>query len=137
MNTSRSSTGRPSSLGLDASYQQPARWMNRRYRLTNSSDFQRVRRTGTSYAHPFAILLACPGEDAARFGFTAGRALGGAVARNRAKRLLREAVRQLLPQIDPGWDAVLIARPELLRAEWEEVLIGIRLLLKRAGMINA
>ena len=111
--------------------------MNRRYRLTNSSDFQRVRRTGTSYAHPFAILLAAPGRDASRFGFTAGRALGGAVARNRAKRLLREAIRQHLPQIEPGWDAVLIARPEILQADWKEVLSSIRQLLTRAGMIHA
>ena len=64
--------------------------MNRRYRLTNSSDFQRVRRTGTSFAHPLAVLIVSPGNVAeTRFGFTAARSLGNAVRRNRAKRLLR------------------------------------------------
>jgi ribonuclease P protein component len=112
--------------------------MNRRFRLTNSSDFQRVRRTGSSHAHPLAILLVCPGtEEESRFGFTAGRALGGAVARNRAKRLMREAIRHYLPSIKPGWDAVIIARPDLLEATWDEVLAGIGQLLKRSGISNA
>jgi ribonuclease P protein component len=112
--------------------------MNRRFRLTNSSDFQRVRRNGNSYAHPLAILLACPGaETHSRFGFTVGRSIGGAVARNRAKRLLREAIRFYLPEIDPGWDAVIIARSELLAADWNELLSAIGQLLKRSGIWNA
>ena len=111
--------------------------MNRRFRLTNSSDFQRVRRNGSSFAHPLAILLACPGAEAqSRFGFTASRAIGGAVARNRTKRLLREVIRHYLPEIEPGWDVVIIARPDLLKAGWDELLVGIGQLLKRSGIRN-
>jgi len=112
--------------------------MNRRFRITNSSDFQRVRLTGSSYAHPLVILLVSPGaETHSRFGFTAGRAVGGAVARNRAKRLMREAIRHYLPEIEPGWDAVIIARPDLLKADWSELLAGLGQLLKRSGIRNA
>ena len=110
--------------------------MNRRYRLTNSSDFKRVRRTGRSYAHPLAILALCPnGRDHVRVGVTAGRAVGGAVRRNRAKRLLREALREHIAHMQPGWDIVLIARPELLEAPWAEITKAIHELVRRAGVL--
>src|SRR3990172_6069418 len=91
--------------------------MDRRYRLSSSADFQRVRRMGKVYAHPLVILITCPnGLDVSRFGVTAGRRVGGAVDRNRAKRLLREAVRPYVTRTHPGWDIVLIARSGLLTA---------------------
>lgn len=109
--------------------------MNRKYRLTNSSDFKRVRRTGRSYAHPLAILAACPNDrEHVRVGITAGRTLGGAVQRNRAKRLLREVMRRKLNSLPPGWDIVVIARPELLRAPWPQIEQALEDLLARAGL---
>jgi ribonuclease P protein component len=56
-----------------------------------------------------------PGEDGTgiRVGYTCSRKVGGAVARNRAKRRLRAAARAVLPAHGrPGWDYVLIGRPE-------------------------
>ena len=68
--------------------------MQRKFRLTRSTDFKRVRRTGKSYAHPFVVLVVQASEvPRVRVGVTAGRSVGGAVQRNRAKRLLREAFR--------------------------------------------
>lgn len=49
-----------------------------------------------------------------RVGYTCSRKLGGAVVRNRAKRRLREAARlALAPGARPGWDYVLIGRPDV------------------------
>jgi ribonuclease P protein component len=46
-------------------------------------------------------------------GFTASKKIGNAVLRNRAKRRLREAARAVLPGLaHPGWDYVLVARPQ-------------------------
>jgi ribonuclease P protein component len=111
--------------------------MNRRHRLTNSSDFQRVRRTGTSYAHPLVVLIVSHGDHpVTRFGISAGRSLGGAVQRNRAKRLLREAIRHRLADVHPGWDAVLVARAPILGASWKDIESGVSQLLFKSGLID-
>jgi ribonuclease P protein component len=110
--------------------------MDRRYRLTGSADFQRVRRNGKAYAHPLVVLMSCPnGLDLSRFGIAAGRRVGGAVARNRAKRLLREAVRPHVNRTDAGWDVVLIARPDVLTAPWSAVAEAVEQLMQRSGCL--
>ena len=74
--------------------------MKRNFRLTRSTDFKRVRNAGKSYAHPLLVLVVNPAaENSLKIGVTAGRSVGGAVQRNRAKRLLREAMRPYLTRI--------------------------------------
>lgn len=56
-------------------------------------------------------------------GFTASRRIGNAVARNRARRRLREAARQALPgAAEPGYDYVIIARPAVLTCPFDRLL---------------
>lgn len=53
------------------------------------------------------------GTATMRMGFTASKKTGNSVTRNRARRRLREAARAILPELGrPGWDYVLVARPE-------------------------
>lgn len=52
------------------------------------------------------------GHALVRIGFTASKKVGNAVFRARAKRRLRSLARELLPKLGrPGWDYVLVARP--------------------------
>lgn len=113
--------------------------MQRRFRLSRSEDFKRVRRTGKSYAHPLVVLVAQAGEtqDNLRIGIAAGKTTGTAVHRNRAKRLLREAVRTLIPSIASGWDLILIARPALVTASLADTRNALANLLKRAKLLSA
>ncbi|MFM8320409.1 MAG: ribonuclease P protein component [Chloroflexota bacterium] len=107
--------------------------------MTRSTEFQRVRRYGKSYAHPLMVLVALPAENPApqpHCGVTAGRSVGSAVQRNRAKRLLRAAVQPHLPAILPGWDLVLIAREPLLRAGFVQIQAALSGLLRRARLLR-
>jgi ribonuclease P protein component len=94
----------------------------KRRRLSRSGEFDRVYREGTSYANRYLVLYSFPRrvegdgdgpELALRLGVSAGRKVGGAVARNRAKRALREAFWGLAEQLPPGHDFVLVARPAI------------------------
>jgi ribonuclease P protein component len=111
-------------------------------RLQSTTDFERVRRDGRSYAHPLVVLVACRGEDATaglptRVGYTAGRSLGSAVRRNRAKRLMREAVRALAPRVAGGWDLVLIARAPIVGCKMPEVQGALFQLMKKAHLLES
>ena len=111
--------------------------MQRKFRLTRSTDFKRVRRTGKSYAHPFVVLVVQTSElPRMRVGVTAGRSVGGAVQRNKAKRLLREAMRPLLPELLSGWDLILIARPALVSKSLQEISQVVTGLLRRARILS-
>jgi len=110
--------------------------MERRIRLRHSGDVERVFDEGKSWAHPLLVLVARPNElGLSRVGVTASRKVGGAVERNRAKRLLREAARHLYPQFETrGWDIMLVARPKLVEAKEIEVERALTSLLERAGL---
>ncbi len=111
--------------------------MERRHRLRSPNDFKRVRRTGSSYAHPLVVLIASPnGLANTRLGVAAGKSVGGAVERNRAKRHLREALRPLLPALAPGWDLIWIARPGIAQADQPALSRAIQVLLRRSGALR-
>jgi ribonuclease P protein component len=110
--------------------------VQRKFRLTRSEDFKRVRRSGKSYAHPLVVLIVqVHDQPRLKVGVTAGRTVGTAVYRNRAKRLLREAIRPLLPNVASGLDLILIARPALASATLEEARQALLTLLQRAQIL--
>ena len=113
--------------------------MQKKFRLTRSEDFKRVRRTGKSYAHPLVVLIAQTSESPhpVHVGVAAGKTVGTAVQRNRAKRILREAIRPLLESIPPNWDIALIARPALVASTLEEARAALFHLLRRAKILPA
>ncbi|MRR31386.1 ribonuclease P protein component [bacterium] len=111
--------------------------MRRRFRLTRSTDFKRVRRIGRSYAHPLVVLVVDPNpEGGLRIGVSAGRSVGNAVLRNRAKRQLRAAIDGLLPILAPGKDLIFLARPSIVSASFAEIQAALARLLERAGLLQ-
>jgi len=64
----------------------------------------------------------------------AGRSIGNAVKRNRAKRRIRELVRQRIPLIQNGWDVIILARQSIQDATHTELQAAIDGLIIRAGI---
>jgi ribonuclease P protein component len=111
--------------------------VKRSFRLTRSTDIKRVRRSGKSYAHPLMVLFVLSTDmPATHIGVSAGLAAGNAVKRNRAKRLLRAAMNELIPVTVPGFDLLLIARAPLPAANVHQAREALTSLLKRAGLIS-
>ncbi len=109
----------------------PAR-STRRGRLSRSAEFDKVLRNGRSHAGREFVLYVFPrgGEDPPRFGLSVSRKVGGAVERNRVKRVLREAFDLEAPRLPEGSDAVVIARPDARRLAEEQGLSGVHAALR-------
>src|SRR5512144_2617003 len=91
----------------------PARFRPRQ-RLRTRAEFDRVFRRGLRLEGGLFTLLAAPnGGREDRLGLVVGRRFGGAVQRNRARRLLRESFRRLERGARPGLDLVILARAGL------------------------
>jgi ribonuclease P protein component len=106
----------------------------RSVRLLRHADFERVYKQGRRHFSASMTFFYLPRQQEAqtpsgkvapqpglRIGFTVGRALGGAVQRNRMKRRLREAVRLCRPAATPDVDVVINPKKVLLATDFEKV----------------
>jgi ribonuclease P protein component len=111
-----------------------------RGRLTRSAEFERVYRQGRSSANRHLVLYSFPTteRERPRLGLAVSRKVGGAVERNRVKRLLREAFARVEDELAAGHDLVVVARPEARELAEREGLAGVDAalaeLVDRAGL---
>jgi ribonuclease P protein component len=110
----------------------------RSLRLLRHADFERVYKQGKRHFSASltafylrreekeeevkAVRAKVPAAKGLRVGFTVGRALGGAVQRNRMKRRLREAVRLSHPPVEVNADVVINPKKSLLTVDFQAVL---------------
>ena len=110
----------------------------RRRRLSRSAEFERVYRQGRSKGNRFLVLYAFPRsdedaesrasaeEEGPRLGLSVSRKVGGAVDRNRVKRVLREAFWEEAARLPAGSDYVVVARPDARDLAEREGMGGVR-----------
>lgn len=75
-------------------------------------------------------------QPGVKIGVAAGRALGGAVKRNRAKRRLRAILDEFVPQLQPGYDLIVMAREAITRASYFELRAAIKDVLIKAQLLK-
>ncbi len=105
-------------------------------RLSSPTAFRSVFSTGRSHASGSVVLYVAKRAEGGptRAGFVVSRKIGGAVARNRAKRLLREVLRIEGGNVPEGLDLVVIARPSIGGASYQTVASDLRSVLQSAGL---
>ena len=127
---------------MEGSGERGGRRRSRRQRLSRSAEFDRVYREGRSHANRYLVVYSFPreveGDEEPRLGVSVGRKVGGAVERNRVKRLLRDAFWAVAEDLPDRHDFVVVARPEsgeLAATEGEPgVERSLRELLSKAGL---
>jgi ribonuclease P protein component len=114
--------------------------MERPLRLRREGDVRTARSRGRAVAEGPLVLRVLPNAATPpgnRYAFVAGRKSGNAVQRNRLKRVAREAMRTLHPDLHPGHDVVVIIRGTVAELpgsqEARELLTR---LLRRAGLLD-
>lgn len=102
----------------------------------HSGDIARVLGEGSILRSKRVVVYVAPGAGKSRAAFIAGRKVGSAVARNRARRVLRQAWRELSGDVPEGYDVVVVARPEIRGAKAQDLLDEMGDLLARAGVVR-
>ncbi len=106
-------------------------------KLKENRDFRRAYNRGKAFVTPFMVVYVNKNRgDNIRLGITAGKKIGKAVKRNRAKRVITAAFRSALPEISMGYDFVIVARTRILNVKSTDVLIQLNKALHAAGVLK-
>ena len=98
-------------------------------------EFRRIYRKGKSVVTPYLVLYCQRNRQGkTRLGVTVSTKLGKAVVRNRVRRRLREIWRLALPDMEQGWDIVLVARIRAVNAPYSKIEKAYRRALQEAGL---
>nr|MBN1228915.1 ribonuclease P protein component [Anaerolineae bacterium] len=111
--------------------------LSRRFRLTKSEDFQAAKRAGQHFRSDLISLNIRRNHLLHnRFGFVVSRQVGGAAQRNLVKRRLRNSARQWIPDLEEGYDIVVIAHPPAASTSYNELHAHLGQMLIRAHLAD-
>lgn len=106
-------------------------------KLKLSSDFRRIYGRGEAFVSPAFVAYALKNRtNNIRLGITVTKKIGGAVERNRAKRVLTAAFAEIVDKLPSGYDFVLVARTRLLKLKSNNVAALLEKDLRKAGIIK-
>ena len=105
-------------------------------KLKLNKDFRRIYGRGSSFVNPaFVTYVLKNRNNSIRMGITVSKKGGGAVERNRAKRVITAAFRECAPQIPKGYDFVFVARTRILKSKSQDIAADMLENLKAANVL--
>ncbi len=109
--------------------------MTKRWALTKRAQYLAVYKSGKAWVDNLVVVRVLPnGCEYSRYGFSVTKNIGKAVGRNHIKRLLKEICRTI--SVKPGWDIVIIARPDAIKTDYHKLSKSVETLLFKAKLIN-
>ncbi len=91
-------------------------------KLKLNKDFRRIYGRGSSFVNPAFVTYVLKNRNGfIRMGITVSKKIGGAVERNRAKRVITAAFRECVPHIPQGYDFVFVARTRILNCKSQNI----------------
>lgn len=108
------------------------------HRLPLRTELRQVKKEGRLFQSKlFGLLLSPSTKNQTRFAFIISTKVHKkAVKRNRAKRLLTSVLKELLPQIKPGFNGVFLAKKTLIEADFKEIKKEMVLLLEKTKILS-
>ena len=104
------------------------------FRLRKGKEFDRVFQEGKRVSDGRMLLVFAPnGLPHSRLGILAGRKIGNAVTRNRAKRVFREAFRLGRETLPRGFDFIVVPRPQEEERTLAQARLSLEALARKAG----
>jgi ribonuclease P protein component len=105
--------------------------------LNCNKDFRTLYYRGKSQVHPVLVTYVRKNRlGIPRAGITVSKKIGKAVQRNRCRRIIREAYREILPCIQGGWDIVFVARVRTGEMKSPAIKHIMEKQLKTAGVLS-
>ena len=106
--------------------------------LKQNSDFRRAYGRGKSFSDPALVTYVLKNNRAGvcRMGITTSKKIGNAVERNRSRRIIRAAFRELTPSVNGGYDFVFVARSRTKHLKSTDIQKIMFHQLNKAGVIK-
>lgn len=105
--------------------------------VKSNGDFRRAYARGRSYPDPALVTIVIRNRAGiSRIGITTGKKIGGAVQRNRARRVIRAAFDGFREQVKPGYDIIFVARAKTCRIKSTALSPVMKRQLTAAGLLS-
>ena len=106
-------------------------------KIKSNFDFRRIYSRGASFVSPYFVLYVANGrQGTVKMGITVSKKIGNAVCRNRAKRLIRAAFREVFPEISKQCNIVIVARTRILSVKSTVISQELKKQFKKSGVIE-
>lgn len=105
--------------------------------ICENNNFRRAYAKGKSFVSPVLVTYVMKNRvHCVRVGITTSKKIGNAVLRNRSRRVIREAARQVVPTIEGGYDLIFVARGKTPYVKTTDVLLAMKKHLKESGIVK-